>query len=233
MDKIDSNRKKNRDLNILYQDENIAVIEKPSGLAVQGGEGVGICVIGILSSQLNRRIFPVHRLDKDTAGILVTALSKEAAAIYSAFFSRKKIVKQYQAVCLNCPRRPSGEIRLPLEKKKKDGAPSDVQEAVTFYRVEKSSLDGSFCFVSLRIETGRMHQIRRHLALSGFPVAADDKYGDFAKNREIRRLYGIKKLQLAATSLILPVLDGGKERMLEISCPLPSHMEVCIATLFP
>ncbi len=234
MDKIGINRKRGGTLDILYQDELIAVISKPAGLAVQGGEGVGICVTDILSEQLGTRIFPVHRLDKDTAGVLVTALSKHAAALYSDFFIRRKIVKRYKAVCLNCPSWRSGEIRMPLERKNRDRCgPSSVQEAVTFYDVEKSSPDGSFCLVSLRIETGRMHQIRRHLASAGFPVAADDKYGDFKLNKEIRRLYGIRKLQLAAVSVTLPVMDGGKERQAEISCPLPPHMEECVAALFP
>lgn len=226
-------------MKILYQDERVVVVEKPAGLAVQGGAGVAVCVTDILARQLGGEVFPVHRLDKDTAGALVVARSKQAAALYTDFFSGKKIAKRYHAVCVNAPERLSGEIRAPLEKKSGAGHPRGFQDAVTFYRVEKTRAGGDFCFVSLRIETGRMHQIRRHLALKGFPVAGDDKYGDFKRNREIRRLYGIKKLQLAATSITLPVFssDGTapfrEAARVEISCALPAHMEACLAVLFP
>ena len=101
------------------------------------------------------------------------------------------------------------------------------------FTVEKASPDGAFSLLALRIETGRMHQIRRHLADAGFPIAADDKYGDFRRNREIRRVYGIRRLQLAATSLALPVFSGTEERIQRLTCPLPQHMQDAAAAVFP
>ena len=219
--------KSRRPLNILYIDGMIAAVEKPAGLAVQGGEGVGVSLEAILSAQLGQKVFPVHRLDKDTAGALIVALNKEAASLYSECFRNKRIQKGYQAICLGRPARASGKINVALQKKGGKGSRDAMQAASTFYSVEAVSEDGEFSLLSVRIETGRMHQIRRHFALAGFPVACDDKYGDFRRNREIKRLYGAKRLQLAATSIVLPRLDAGsgkEERLLEISCPLPAHM---------
>lgn len=219
-------------MRILYQDKQIAVVEKPAGLAVQGGEGVRTALPEILSARLGQPVFPVHRLDKDTAGILVVALSKSAAALYSEYFREKRIQKGYHALCLHCPEAASGIFRRPLEKKNGPSA-GTMQDAVTHFTVEKASPDGAFSLLSLRIETGRMHQIRRHLADAGFPIAADDKYGDFRRNREIRRVYGIRRLQLAATSLALPVFSGTEERIQRLTCPLPQHMQDAAAAVFP
>ena len=223
-----------RALTLLYIDDMIAGVEKPAGLPVQGGEGVNVSLVEILAEQLGRPVFPVHRLDKDTAGALIVALSKEAASLYSEAFRKKRIEKGYLAICIGQPPQVSGAIRAPLQKR---GA---VQSAETFYDVEAVSASGEFSLLSVKIETGRMHQIRRHFALEGFPVACDDKYGDFKRNREIRRLYGARRLQLAATSIILPRLSksgreagrGNEEANIKISCPMPEHMKELAALAF-
>ena len=223
-----------RALNILYIDDMIAAVEKPAGLAVQGGEGVGASLEALLSAQLGVKVFPVHRLDKDTAGVLIVALCKDAASLYSEHFRQKRIAKEYQAICLGQPKERSGRIDAPLQKRAERGRPV-MQSAETLYAVEAASAGGEFSLLSVKIETGRMHQIRRHFALAGFPVACDDKYGDFKRNRELKKLYGAKKLQLAATSIALPRLSAGsckEERLLEISCPLPAHMEELAGKVF-
>ncbi len=243
MEKRKKSGKPERALNILYLDSLIAVVEKPAGLPVQGGAGVSISLVEILSAQLKAKIFPVHRLDKDTAGILVTALSKDAAFLYSKYFSKKGIEKGYTAICLSAPPNLKGKIDIPLEKKKGDARPNSekiLQAAETLYTVEKIAKGGEFSLLSVKIETGRTHQIRRHFALKGFPIVADDKYGDFKQNREIKRLYGVKSLQLAATSLVLPIfLDerlpkrGSKApKSFMISCPLPQHMNEFASMIF-
>ena len=232
MSKPNKSKSKSRPLNILYIDEMIAAVEKPAGLAVQGGEGVAASIEALLAAQLGQKVYPLHRLDKETAGALIVALNKDAAALYSECFRNKRIKKDYRAICLKTPPNASGRINAPLQKKGSSGEGSAMQAAETFYTVVAASADGEFSLLSVRIKTGRMHQIRRHFALAGFPVACDDKYGDFKRNREIKKLYGAKRLQLAATSIVLPRLsasngsagDGSRPQMLEISCPLPPHM---------
>ena len=240
MAKAKKGGKPRRPLNILYIDGMIAAVEKPAGLPVQGGEGVGASLEAVLSEQLGQKVYPVHRLDKDTAGALVVALSKAAASLYSEYFRQKRIAKGYRAICIGRPPQKSGRIDAPLQKRGERGAKPALQDAATLYAVEAVSENGEFSMLSVRIETGRTHQIRRHFALAGFPVACDDKYGDFRRNRELKSLYGARKLQLAATSIALPRLSassgnagGGRSpQMLEISCPLPPHMEELAGRVF-
>ena len=240
MAKAKKGGKPRRPLNILYIDGMIAAVEKPAGLPVQGGEGVGASLEAVLSEQLGQKVYPVHRLDKDTAGALVVALSKAAASLYSEYFRQKRIAKGYRAICLGRPPESSGQIDAPLQRRVGNSGRLVMQSAETLYAVEAASADGEFSLLSVRIETGRMHQIRRHFALAGFPVACDEKYGDFKRNREIKRLFGAKRLQLAATSIALPRLSvaGGsagadkEEPLLEISCPLPAHMNELMGKVF-
>ena len=240
MPKLDKSGKPRRPLNILYIDDMIAAVEKPAGLPVQGGEGVSASLEALLSAQLGQKVFPVHRLDKDTAGALIVALNKEAASLYSTAFRNKRIQKGYRAICIGKPPKASGKINVPLQRKGERGGRAAMQSAETVYVVEAVSEGGEFSLLSVRIETGRMHQIRRHFALEGFPVACDDKYGDFKRNREIKRLFGAKRLQLAATSIVLPRLSeryckagcNDECQLLEISCPLPPHMHELAEHLF-
>lgn len=208
-----------KDIPVLYGDDDILVVNKPSGLAVQGGEGVKVTVIDVLERQTGARIYPVHRLDKDTAGILVVARSAKAAAEYSAHIAGGSLVKEYRAVCFGKPARNSGVITLPA------GRAGNEKPAETSYRVLAAAEGCSF--LALALGTGRMHQIRIHLASIGCPIVADDKYGDFARNREIRAASGVRKLQLAACVLTLPI--GSSVTRFEI--PLPEHMATCLAGL--
>ncbi len=208
-----------KDIPVLYDDDDILVVNKPSGVAVQGGEGVTVSILDILARQTGSSIYPVHRLDKDTAGILVVAKSSRAASEYAKYIAGGALVKEYRAVCFGVPDRKSGRITVPA------GRAGDEKPAETSFRVE-SSVPG-YSLMALGLGTGRMHQIRIHLASIGCPIIADDKYGDFAKNRAIRSELKIRKLQLAACALTLPI--GGKETRFEI--PLPEHMAACTAAL--
>lgn len=206
-----------RDLSVIYEDDELIVINKESGLAVQGGERVSSSVDDILAERFGRRPFLVHRLDKDTSGLLLVAKTKEAAAAYSALFAGKGLSKTYLAVCAGCPRPASGVISDPVHTRGRE------QEALTRYRVRASG--EGFSLLELELGTGRMHQIRVHLAGIGNPILGDDKYGDFPLNKRYRRERGLKKLLLHAYRLSVKA-DVGSPKLAaprEFTAPPPAH----------
>jgi 23S rRNA pseudouridine955/2504/2580 synthase len=200
---------------VLYEDENYLVLNKPPGLPVQGGKGVGLSLDVLLAQSYNPRPLLVHRLDKDTSGVLVTAKSKKsAAAIASLFAQGSGLKKQYRALCAGITE-PAGRINETLLVKGRE------QRAETLYT--RLDINGEFSFLALEPATGRMHQIRRHLARIGHPVLGDDKYGDFALNKALKKKFGLKGLLLHAASLYLPapLIPGGKE----ITAPPPPYFQ--------
>jgi 23S rRNA pseudouridine955/2504/2580 synthase len=220
-----------KSLPVLYEDDDIIVINKPFGLAVQGGSGVVNSVDTLLAAQRSGKVYPVHRLDKDTSGALIVAKTARAAGEWAAYFAAGKIVKEYAAVCVGKLPAKSGVLETPAGKK------GEKKSARTEYRVEtvlefqltpaadKAQKEAAvLSVVRLTLKTGRTHQIRQQLAAARCPVAADDKYGDFAANRCLKKTLGITKLQLAAVRLILPARGGGEARV--ITAELPSHMKI-------
>jgi len=214
-----------KDIPILYDNADILVVNKPCGIAVQGGEGVTVTLLDILERQSGSKMFPVHRLDKDTAGILVVARSSRSAAEYSKHIADKSLVKEYRAVCFGVPEGKKGTITVPA------GRFGDEKPAETDWRLESSVNDTrsetSSSLISLSLGTGRMHQIRMHLSSIGCPIIADDKYGDFPRNRAIRLEFKVRKLQLCAWALTLPLGNSMKR----FTIPLPEHMLSCISSL--
>lgn len=204
---------------ILYDDNEILIVNKPYGLAVQGGVGITTTLIDILTQQTEKKIYPVHRLDKDTAGLMVFALSSGAAAKYTQLIAQKTVKKGYKALCFGHPPQSKGQIFLPIELGGKSKA------AETFYSLDESTQE--FSLISLSLGTGRMHQLRYHLASIGCPILGDDKYGDFKKNKLIRSLHGIKKLQLASVSLAITTAKGFSQ----FSIDLPEHIKEALKIL--
>jgi 23S rRNA pseudouridine955/2504/2580 synthase len=216
-------------IEILFENADCLVLNKPAGLAVQGGEGVGSSLDRILEAEFVPRPLLVHRLDKDTSGVILTAKNRGAAARFSALFAAPggppgaakraegRIRKLYLAVCAGLPRPEQGLIRADLEIR---GAP---RESATRYRVLGSpSLPGlEASRLELELETGRTHQIRRHLAHIGHPLLGDDKYGDFALNRALRRDPGLRRLLLHAYRLHIPESLAGFAGGLDVRAPLP------------
>lgn len=214
---------------ILYENDEILLINKPNGVSVQGGKGISHPLDTELSAQLGYKIHLVHRLDKETSGILVVAKNSRAAAKWTNLIAQKEVKKEYIAITIGKPLvdgKPSekGRIRGTVE------AHGRTQEAYLDFTVEKSGVIAAetqagesqipLSLVHIVLGTGRMHQIRIQLAKNGAPIAADDQHGDFKKNKLLRRV-GIKKLCLAAFRLTIPV--DGKERVFEI--PLPEHIQ--------
>jgi len=196
---------------IVYEDDEIILINKKSGLASQGGVGVGKSVDTELAAQIGQKVYLCHRLDKDTSGLLLCAKTPAAANKWSRLVGEKSVKKEYLALCFGEPKNPSGKISLPIKEK------GQSKSAVTYYEkaqlsdflreeAEASNLD--VCLMKLTLATGRTHQIRIHLAQSELPIIGDDKYGDFKLNKAAKSLLGLKRLCLCAFRLTLPVASG-------------------------
>ena len=215
-------------ISVLYEDDKLLVLNKPAGLPVQGGAGVAVSLDSLLAEHYTPRPLLVHRLDRDTSGVIVTAKTKETAAACSALFdyhrewnsdSNAGIKKTYLAVCAGILNE-TGTINETLEIK------GQKLSARTKYRCLASveDLDAvSLSLAEIQPATGRMHQIRRHLAQSNFPILGDDKYGDFALNKNLKKSLGLKRLLLHAYSIHLPPSLTQFKNGLEIFAPLPDH----------
>lgn len=221
-------------VSILYENEEILLINKPNGVSVQGGVGISHPLDETLSAQLGYKVHLVHRLDKETAGILIVAKNPAAASKWIKLIAGDDVSKEYYAVCIGVPeingkKKNKGVLKGTVE------AHGREQSAETFFEVEKTgmvSLPDSdippveLSLVHITLGTGRMHQIRIQMAKAGAPLAADDQHGNFKQNKVLRKC-GIKKLQLAAVRLTIP-LDGEK-RTFEI--PLPEHIQKAVNLL--
>ena len=201
-------------LDVIYEDSSCIVINKPAGLAAQGGKGIGVSLDSILTQSRRQRPLLVHRLDRDTSGLILVAKDKAAAAAYSRLLENRAVVKLYLAVCKGRPDRDEGVINMDLEIR---GA---KKKSETRYRLLESFKD-DFSLMELELGTGRMHQIRRHLALTGNPVLGDDKYGDFTLNHLLRKTMKLNKLLLHASQLIIPETPDNPR--LDLNAPLPEH----------
>ena len=215
---------------ILHKDDDIIVINKPHGLAVQGGSKLSRHLDGMLPAlQFEARDLPrlVHRLDKDTSGILVLARNVKAAAELQRCFANKKLQKIYIALVVGQPQPYEGEIESNMEKQAR-GAHSreqvrsveeDGKRALTRYRTMES-LAGKLTLVELEPITGRTHQLRVHMAELECPILGDGKYG--GKNAHVRGSVTLSgKLHLHAWKLHLPAMFGHKAR--SFTAPLPKY----------
>jgi 23S rRNA pseudouridine955/2504/2580 synthase len=192
------------------ENDEIYVVLKPAGLAVQPGERVGRCLVDVLEERLNARPFLVHRLDKDTEGVLLVAKSSQAAAKYGKLIESGAAEKRYLAVCAGAFAKGSGSIQEGIMTREGKKCAETLYEVLGEY--------GDFTLVRLTLLTGRTHQIRIHLAGIGHPVLGDDRHGNFALNREISREFGVKKLMLFAESIKIDMRPK-----LEVHAPLPPH----------
>ncbi len=214
---------------IMYENDEIAVIDKPAGLAVQGGSGIVHSLDRLLPDQLGHPVYLVHRLDRDTAGLLITAKTQAAAAKWTKLIGEKCTQKEYTAVCAGRFRKMNGIIKTDIMQ---HGKAKRAETQYTVLRAAETECGGSTIrlnLVRLRLGTGRMHQIRIHLAQMDCPIAGDDKHGDFALNRQLKKHYGIKQLLLAADRLTIPV----DAKPLQLAAPLPDHITAALQIIFP
>lgn len=187
-------------IRVLRESMSLLLVLKPAGMSVQPGEKAGRCLVDVLEQELGYRPFLLHRLDRDTEGVVALAKDSQAAARWSKALESRAARKLYAAVVAGALPEASGRITEDIEVR------GERKKAVTEYRSAASwELGGRrYSLAELELGTGRMHQIRIHLARSGCPVLGDDKHGDWALNKEAARGLGIKKLMLFARSLSLP-----------------------------
>jgi 23S rRNA pseudouridine955/2504/2580 synthase len=216
---------------ILFEDEHVLVLNKPFGIAVQGGTGTKRHIDGLLSGMADRfgdRPRLVHRLDRDTTGILLVAKHRDAAAKLGRIFRTRSAAKTYWALVKGVPKPPQGKIEAALVKasgpagdRVRKALPGEQVKALgasTYYAVI-DRVANKAAWVSLKPVTGRQHQLRAHMALIGHPIVGDNKYegGLDLPAAEIE-----VKLHLHARRLVLPHPAGGPE--IDVTAPLPDHM---------
>jgi 23S rRNA pseudouridine955/2504/2580 synthase len=212
----------------LFEDDHIMAFNKPSGLAVQGGSKVQHHIDGMLASLVeDGQECPklVHRLDKDTSGVLIVAKTSYAAAWIASAFYHKSTRKSYWAAVVGLPQESEGVMDLPLAKlpgrygEIVTGDQETGRDALTHYRII-DNVGNKVSWLELTPITGRTHQLRAHCTYClGTPILGDGKYGGaaaypFQENAQMQ-------LHLHAERITIPKLDGG---MVTIVAPLPSHM---------
>ena len=215
-----------KQLDVIYEDETCLIINKPAGMAVQGGAGVSVSLDTILADLYTPRPLLVHRLDRDTSGVILVAKNKAAAALYSRLIEEGRFVhKQYLAVCAGTQKEKSGHISMDIEVQGKIkhslSAFTVLQSARSASPPEKSGME--FSLMELEPETGRMHQLRRHMAAVGTPILGDDKYGDFTLNKLLKKTMKLKHMLLHARRLA--VLPGHGVLPIDVSAPLPDYFQ--------
>lgn len=214
---------------VIYKDDNIIVLNKPSGLAVQGGTNTSRHVDGMLEAlrfELNEKPKLVHRIDKDTSGVLVLARNRTWADRLTKAFREHALPKTYLALVNSCPKNPAGEIKAPLEKcGEKSLVSPDGKPAATVYKT-LDEVGSKFALVEASPLTGRTHQIRAHMEYIGCPIVGDDKY--FGGEKRQKYVSIPDKLYLHAYKIDLSALYNKKT---VIKAALPEHFKKALAAL--
>ena len=215
----------------LYEDDDLLILNKPTGLAVQGGTKTVRHVDRLLEGlgdgpETRPRL--VHRLDRDTSGVLVVAKRRSVAAKLGRAFQTRSVRKIYWAIVKGVPKPPQGKVEAALVKaagpdgdrvrKARPGEQDKAQSAVTYYAVvDRAGQEVSF--LSLKPVTGRQHQLRAHMAILGHPILGDEKYGGAEDMPE-----GIpNRLHLHARRISFPHPSG--EGVVDVTAPLPPDLK--------
>jgi tRNA pseudouridine32 synthase/23S rRNA pseudouridine746 synthase len=205
---------------VIHEDPHLIAFDKPAGLSSQGGRIAALTLDDLLAAfarSNGKRPRLVHRLDRDTSGVILAAKTKPAAAFLGKALMGRRVKKTYLAIVApGAPSPPQGRIEAPLRReaigrevrmRPCEADHPDAEDAVSAYRTLASSPDSAL--VELRPQTGRMHQLRAHMALIGRPIAGDVRYGGAL------RLGGlaVPRLMLHAAALEFPHPEGGAKRL--------------------
>lgn len=233
-------------IEILFLDDRLVAVNKPPGMLVHR-TGIDrhetLFALQLVRDQIGRRVFPVHRLDKPTSGVLLFALDPEAARILTDHFTQRRVEKRYRAIVRGHP--PGGIIDYPLLEEADPYTDSladpdkGPQEAVTEYRtLARSELPipvgryptARHALLELCPRTGRKHQIRRHMKHIFHPVIGDTSYGDGRHNQLFRDRFDCRRLLLAAVELAFPHPEQGA--MIRIRTTPGREFERMVGELF-
>lgn len=220
-------------LPILYRDAHYVAIDKPSGLLVHRTRiaEASVYALQLLRDQLGARVYPVHRLDRPTSGVLMFALSPEAARALAEQFAERTVDKRYLAVVRGYTE-AEGRIDYALQEDKHKAAQPAVTDYRSLARVELPVAVGRYAtsrysLVEARPRTGRLHQIRKHFAHIFHPLIGDTTHGEGRHNRLFRERYDIHRLLLHASSLRLRHPYCGETLLVE--APLPTELVLLFA----
>ena len=213
---------------VLLEDEDLLIVDKPSGVAVHGGSGISSGVIEQLrmARQGLRFLELVHRLDRDTSGVLILAKKRVALTGLHAQLREGNVRKHYLALVLGEWKDAKRNVKAALHKYVSEAGERRVvvddqgQQAHTVFRLVRNV--PGYSLLDAELKTGRTHQIRVHLAHVGFPIAGDDKYGDFDANRRLAK-QGLKRMFLHAASLEFNHPRSGQ--MVRVEAPLAAELQ--------
>ncbi len=217
---------------ILYEDDAVIVLNKPPGIAVQGGTGTRRHIDGLLAGMADRfggeRPRLVHRLDRDTSGVLLVAKTRQAAAKLGRTFQTRSAAKTYWALVKGVPHPLQGKVEAALVKatgpdgdrvrKAEPGEQNVAMHATTHYSVI-DRVGRKAAWVSLKPVTGRQHQLRAHMSIIGHPIVGDEKYPG---GLDLPAANMDAKLHLHARRLVIP--HPVEKRKIDVTAPLPPHM---------
>ena len=208
---------------ILHRDDRLVVVAKPAGVAVHRGWAGDDedALLQRVRDLVGAWVWPVHRLDRGASGAIAFALDQDAARALGESFMGRAVDKTYLALTRG---HPPEQVRIDHPIPKKPGG--ERVPAVT--EVRRLETFGRYALVEARPETGRLHQIRRHLKHISCPLIGDVRYGKGEHNRLFREQYGLHRLALHASRLVLPHPDGG---VVDVSAPLAEDLESCLGML--
>ncbi len=219
-------------MQVLHRNERWIAVDKPSGLVVHRGERTRTepAVLQIVRDLVGRRVYPVHRLDRATSGVLVLALDREAAGWLGAAFAERRVLKRYLAIVRGWVAE-RGVIDSPLREEPTRDPADALTEYTRLHCFEVPVPVGRYATARYSLleavpHTGRMHQLRRHFAHLRHPIVGDVRYGDGRHNRMFRERFGLHRLLLHAQRLVLPDLDGSE---IAIEADPPPAFDVAVA----
>lgn len=214
---------------VIYKDDNIIILNKPAGIAVQGGTGTKVHIDGMLDGlkfEAAERPRLVHRIDKETSGVLLLARNRKWADVLTRAFREHSLQKTYLALVVGRPQKMSGEISISLEKVgERSMAVEDGKPAVTEFEV-LDSVGKNFALVQAMPITGRTHQIRAHMECIGTPIVGDDKYFGGGERKKFENF--ADKLHLHAYKIDL---SGIYNKKMVVVAKLPDYFVADLETV--